>query len=179
MDDADADPLQIIEPFAALPFVVNWGCAFKKTKTKTKRKRCFTKIVVVYYFEQLGGPADAERKCGERCSLVERQEGSQEQLSAASLRWLHVWSLQQMGEQLSPVCTHTGCPDPSRSIQVQLVQSGLGLNSSAKRRDAMLLTGRETREASAWLVDWKLSTFPVQRRIRHFHCLFEHLIKCI
>lgn len=133
----------------------------KKTKTKTKRKRCFTKIVVVYYFEQSGGPADAECKCGERCSLVERQEGSQEQLSAASLRWLHVWSLQQMGEQLSPVCTHTGCPDPSRSIQVQLVQSGLGLNSSAKRRDAMLLTGRETREASAWLVDWKLSTFPV------------------
>lgn len=52
-------------------------------------------------------------------------------------------------------------PGPSRSIQVQLVQSGLGLNSSAKRRDAMLLTGSETREAPAWLVDWELSTFPV------------------
>lgn len=173
MDDADADPLQIIEPFAALPFVVNWGCVFKKKQNKTKKMLYQNSWRL--YFEQLGGPADVERKCGERCSLVERQEVSQEQLSAASLRWLHVWSLQQMGEQLSPVCTHR----LSRSIQVQLVQSGLGLNSSAKRKDAMLLTGRETREASAWLVDWKLSKFPVSRRIRHFHCLFEHLIKCI
>lgn len=94
------------------------------------------------YFEQLGGPADVEPTCAERCSLVERQEVSQEQLSAASLRWLHVWSLQQMGEQLSPVCTHW----LPRSIQVQLVQSGPALNSSAKRTDVILLTVRETRE---------------------------------
>lgn len=149
MDDADADPLQIIEPFAALPFVLNWGCVFKKTQNKTKK--------VLYqnswrlYFEQLGGPADVERKCGERCSLVERQEVSQEQLSAASLRWLHVWSLQQMGEQLSP-----GLGQHTQAVQihpgpVSSVWSGSELFSQEEGRDA---AHWKRNERSISLVGW-------------------------
>lgn len=52
-------------------------------------------------------------------SLVDRQEVSQEQPSAASLCWLHVGSPQQMGEQTSPVCMRS----LSRSNLVHLLRS--------------------------------------------------------